>query len=131
VGRTGYRVGVSSTAGVPSDNTTLSAVLAEFAAAGHDGQFEVVAADGVCCVACSGVSAPAEYHVAAWRRLEGASDPDDMLSVVAVTCPSCDRRGALVLGFGPTAAADEAAVGRGLREATEGDSPPPATPPAG
>jgi hypothetical protein len=120
---------VSSTAGVPSDNTTLSAVLAEFAAAGHDGQFEVVGADGISCVACAAVSSPADYRVEAWRRLEGASDPDDMLSVVAVTCPSCARRGALVLGFGPTAAADEAAVGRLLREATGGGAPPPATPP--
>ena len=49
------------------------------------------------------------------RRLEGASDPDDMISVVAVTCPRCGTGGTLVLKYGPTAPENEAAVGQQLR----------------
>ena len=35
--------------------------------------------------------------------MEGASDPDDMLALVAMTCPQCGARGTLVLAFGPMA----------------------------
>ena len=41
------------------------------------------------------------------RRLEGASDPDDMLAVVAVECANCGLRGSLVLNYGPTATEDD------------------------
>jgi hypothetical protein len=48
------------------------------------------------------------------RRTEGASDPDDMLAVVALTCPRCQTRAAAVLGYGPEAAEDDADVLRTL-----------------
>jgi hypothetical protein len=35
------------------------------------------------------------------ERLEGDSDPSEMLAVCAVVCPSCGIRGTLVLTFGP------------------------------
>ena len=41
------------------------------------------------------------------RRLEGASDPDDMLAVVALECPVCSMKGTIVLHFGPEASAEE------------------------
>lgn len=44
------------------------------------------------------------------RRLEGASDPDDMVLVVAARCPSCETGGVMVLGFGPNASAEDAGV---------------------
>jgi hypothetical protein len=34
-------------------------------------------------------------------RLEGDSDPAEMLAVCAVACPKCGIRGTLVLTFGP------------------------------
>jgi hypothetical protein len=120
---------MSQEPGVPSDNTTLSAVLAEYAAAGYDGTFEVLSEVAIGCVACAAESEPAEFAVGGWRRLEGASDPDDMLSVIAVSCPRCGAGGTLVLGYGPAAAADEAAVGKRLREGGDAPgSPPPAVP---
>jgi hypothetical protein len=35
------------------------------------------------------------------ERLEGDSDPSEMLAVCAVSCPNCGIRGSLVLSFGP------------------------------
>jgi hypothetical protein len=35
------------------------------------------------------------------ERLEGDSDPSEMLAVCAVSCPNCGIRGTLVLTFGP------------------------------
>jgi hypothetical protein len=35
------------------------------------------------------------------ERLEGDSDPAEMLAVCAVVCPNCGKRGTLVLTFGP------------------------------
>ena len=35
------------------------------------------------------------------ERLEGDSDPSEMLAVCAVVCPACGRRGTLVLTYGP------------------------------
>ena len=52
----------------------------------------------------------AEAPVLELRRLEGASDPDDMLAIAAIECPNCAHRGSLVLNYGPTATAEDSAV---------------------
>jgi hypothetical protein len=115
--------------GVPSDNTTLTAVLAEYEAAGFAGQFEVISDSAVGCLTCGEESAAAEFCMAALRRLEGASDPDDMLSVVAISCPRCQANGTLVLGYGPNASAEEAAISKQLRDQRgEGSTTPPSSP---
>ena len=56
------------------------------------------------------------------RRLEGASDPDDMLVLAAVVCPQCSTRGFLVLNYGPSASAEDAAILGQLEQ----PAPPPA-----
>jgi hypothetical protein len=72
----------------PGDNTTLTEVLALYAAGGFPGVFSVTEDGLVECGTC-GVKAHADaVPMHSLRRLEGASDPDDMLAVVAVTCPS-------------------------------------------
>jgi hypothetical protein len=40
-------------------------------------------------------------HLERLERLEGASDPDEMLAVCAVECPECQAHGTLVLTYGP------------------------------
>jgi hypothetical protein len=110
--------------GFPSDNTTLTAVLHDYETAGFGAQFEVVSESVVRCVTCRQASAPSEFTMHATRRLEGASDPDDMLSVTAVSCPRCDARGTLVLGFGPNASGTEAMVGKSLRDQNDGRTIP-------
>ena len=103
-------------AGTPSDHTTLSEVLDHFRDDGFTGDFEVLSEDQIRCVSCGQTSDPNQVTAQALRRLEGASDPDDMLAVHGVTCPRCEARAALVLGYGPNASPAEAGVGRALRD---------------
>ena len=108
----------ADTAGVPSDHTTLSEVLGQFADAGFVGEFEVAGGGTTLrCLTCQGESPAAEIRQHTIRRLEGASDPADMAVVAAVTCPRCGAQGTLVLPFGPGASASEALVLAELRDA--------------
>ncbi|MEP6625457.1 MAG: hypothetical protein ABJC79_13510 [Acidimicrobiia bacterium] len=49
-------------------------------------------------------------EIAGVRRLEGASDPADMLAVLALTCPNCATMGTLTLNYGPESTPGEAIV---------------------
>lgn len=62
------------------------------------------------CFTCGTESDAASVEMAALRRTEGASDPDDMLAVAALTCPHCGARAAVVLGYGPESSEDDAEV---------------------
>jgi hypothetical protein len=83
---------------------------------GFRGNFTPLEADSVSegarlqCGSCHRVFGTHEAQVTELRRLEGASDPDDMLAVVALECPRCATRGTLVLNYGPTASTEEAAA---------------------
>ncbi|HSL75167.1 MAG TPA: hypothetical protein VK853_11890 [Ilumatobacteraceae bacterium] len=97
--------------------TTLSDVLHEAAVAGFDGEFEVAGDVGeLRCSHCRHVIGAADADRAWSRRLEGASDPDDMLHVSALTCPVCGGRGVFVSQFGAAASAGESAVLEQLRD---------------
>jgi len=62
------------------------------------------------------MSAAEVVAVDALRRLEGASDPDDMIVVAAVSCPKCGAKGTLVLKYGPEATPEESEVLRSLED---------------
>lgn len=98
--------------GIPSDNTTLVDVLHRYETAGYTGQFgTAVATDGgtaARCFTCGTIAPPETVDVVSLRRLEGASDPDDMIAVVALRCLSCGAHGTLALGYGPDSAPDDA-----------------------
>jgi hypothetical protein len=86
----------------------------EHSAPTEDGQFRATEDGGITCLTC-GVTSPAgvqRTHEAS--RLEGASDPDDMLLVLAVTCPACGASGSLPLGYGPQSTLEDAEVVRRL-----------------
>jgi hypothetical protein len=95
------------TTGGPSDNTTLVEVMARYAEQGFTGQFGVTDDALVRCFTCHTDSPSDAVHVVSLRRMEGASDPDDMIAVVALHCPHCDARGVLALGYGPDSAPEE------------------------
>jgi hypothetical protein len=98
--------------GVARGASTLMDVLSAFEAKGYRGQF--VARDGgtVECLSCHTRIPTTDLRADALRRLEGASDPAEMLAVVAVHCPNCDSDGTLVLNYGPEApASDDEALG--------------------
>jgi hypothetical protein len=94
---------------------TLLEVIDAFEAEGYVGQFMARAGSLVECATCH-ISTPADKMVGDHRlyRLEGASDPDDMVAVAALRCPTCTALGTLVLKFGPEASAIDADVLRCL-----------------
>ena len=101
--------------GYSPDGTTLLDVIDALDAKGYAGQFMARDAAIVECATCH-TRTPADKMVGDHRlyRLEGASDPDDMVAVAALRCPSCGTLGTLVLKFGPEASAIDAAVLRCL-----------------
>jgi len=96
---------------------TLRRVLDEFEADGFTGQLGARPGGVIRCFHCRHEFAPADAEVPTLRRLEGASDPDDMLAVLALTCPNCATKGTLVLGYGPEAALEDSEVLEALPDA--------------
>jgi hypothetical protein len=114
-----------SEAGVPSDNTTLLEVLAEFAEAGYRAD-AIAEPDAVLrCGVCRHAGAARDWHLDALRKLEGASDPDDTQAILALHCPNCGRGATAVVHLGPDADAGT------VQLVTELNGDLPATPPAG
>ena len=101
---------------IPADGTTLTAVLEAYATAGFVGSFSVTDDSRLQCHECQEISPPSSVEMASMQRLEGASDPDDMSAVIAITCPECASRGTLILGFGPAAPAEDGDVFRDLQD---------------
>jgi hypothetical protein len=98
--------------GIARGAQTLVEVLDELAGEGYGGEFRVTSDEPprLECRQCGHVFAPESVHPQRLHRLEGASDPDEMLAVAALTCPRCGAKGALTLTYGATADAGSAAV---------------------
>lgn len=90
-------------AGNPSDYDTVQGVLATLAADGWDGEADTREGGTIRWRRCGHESPAGEVEVAVLRRMEGASDPDDLVAVVAAPCPTCGDKASLVLHYGPTA----------------------------
>ena len=105
-------------AGAPSDNVTMTEVISALDADGYGAQFIPQAEGAVECSHCGAVVAAGDLDVAVARRLEGASDPADMSTVYAATCPRCGAGGTIVVAFGVNASAEEATIGRALAHAS-------------
>ncbi len=98
------------------EDRTIREVLAGLEARGFKGQFVPRAGAQVECIAC-GKRSPADHTLLRQLcRLEGDSDPADMLAVVALACPRCDALGTAVLGYGPEASDIDAEVLSGLED---------------
>src|SRR5215210_8904042 len=89
---------------------TLSEVLAAYAEGGYTGSFTALEGGSVECHACNSKSSASRVKMSSLRRMEGASDPGDMVAIVAIECPSCNAKGTLVLGFGPAASEEDSDV---------------------
>ena len=98
------------TAGAPSDNTTLQAVLEAYAAEGFEDAYDI-GEDGLLTHVATGKAEDLDdLEVVQFRRLEGASDPADMMLVVAVRSRHGGRQGVVITPYGPNASAGEADV---------------------
>ncbi len=94
---------------MPAD-PSLVGVLAELDDAGWTGQTMPLEGGRIRCLTCREEFAAETVSADHVRRLEGASDPGDMVIVVPVTCPSCSTRGVLVAHYGPDASPEDADV---------------------
>lgn len=103
---------------------TLTEVLAGYADGGFTGSFSAIEGSAVECHQCNARSDAASIIMSSLRRLEGASDPADMMAVVALECPACHAQGTLVLGFGPAASAEDSDVLLVLRDHRADDQLP-------
>lgn len=100
----------------PAARDTVSGILRALAEEGYGHQFVPGRDPGTLrCLVCGSTSAVERMTVHDERRLEGASDPDDMVLVEALSCPVCAAGGTIVLGYGPEASADDAALVAGLQ----------------
>src|SRR5215510_3295160 len=111
---------MSPAAGDPGDASTIAEVLSTFEQAGYQSQFVVRPVGELECTTCHRTVHARDARVHAFRRLEGASDPADMLAVVALVCPHCGALGTVVLSYGPAASDEDAAVMLDID-----DTPPP------
>lgn len=95
-----------------ADRTILE-VLADLETLGFTGQFMPREGGEVECVTCHQRSPADETVLRHLRRLEGESDPADMVAVVGLECPHCGTRGTAVLSYGPEASlVDSEVLGR-------------------
>lgn len=101
--------------GIPSDNDSLTGVLRDLTAIGFGASYRparepVEGRAAVVCGACGRSTAAEDLHLDVERRLEGASEPDEMVLVVAATCPACGSGGVIVLGYGPEASPEDSDI---------------------
>lgn len=91
--------------GVARGAESLLEVLAGLAAEGYEAEFRITRDDPARleCLQGGHPFAPGDARVSRIRRLEGASDPDEMLLVAALECPVCGAPGVVTIGYGPTA----------------------------
>jgi hypothetical protein len=80
---------------------SLLGILAAFRDDGFTSDFHARPGGIVECGQCHSPHPANTLELHRLERLEGDSDPSEMLAVCAVACPSCGIRGTLVLTFGP------------------------------
>jgi hypothetical protein len=85
------------------NHRTLTELVTTFEAEGYRGQMAAREGGFVLCLSCQMETPAGEMELDALERMEGASDPADMLAVAALVCPVCHTSGTLVLGYGPEA----------------------------
>lgn len=93
---------------------TIADALREFEARGYVGQFLVRDGALVECRQCGTVHRPPDVRLEGMRRIEGVSDPADMVFVGALVCPECGERGTATLQYGPMASPEDSEVLREL-----------------
>jgi hypothetical protein len=105
-------------------DVTLIEVLADLRSEGFSGECRISDDGAICCCTCGACQPASQVRPDGFRRLEGASDPGDMALVLALTCPACAERAAMVLRYGPEVEAAEAAVLVALKDPPEAVVPP-------
>jgi hypothetical protein len=106
------------------DAQTIAEVLRAYEREGYHGQFRAIDGARIECFTCHESSAASTVAVEQMARLEGPTDPADMVAVMGITCPRCSTRGTLLLGFGPEATLEDAEAFSALPDARHGSGVP-------
>lgn len=93
---------------------SIDDALREFEGRGYVGQFVVRPGGSIECTACHHQHEPKEVPLESMLRIEGSSDPADMVLVGAMRCPECGSTGTAVVEYGPNADADHGRVLRAI-----------------
>ena len=99
--------------GVARDASSMTTILEDLAADGFGNECTPGPRDQpgtITCGGCGQASDAGGFVVAEVRRLEGASDPDEMALIAALRCPVCGAGGAIVLSYGPEVTETAAAI---------------------
>lgn len=110
--------------GATAGASSLDEVLVAARRQGATTDMSPTGAGSIRCGGCGSISRPDEVGREWVHRLEGSSDPDELLSASAIRCPRCDRVGVLVLPFGPLADEVEADIARRLPDPRHHDMAP-------
>lgn len=110
----GQGLGMVVSRGGITGGFSIADALKEFERRGYVGQFAVRPGGHVECVACGCQHEPEKVPLSAMRRVEGVSDPADMVFVGALECTCCGQRGTATLKYGALAQPEEAQVLRHL-----------------
>jgi hypothetical protein len=102
--------GSVATSSAARSTQTITEVLEEYEAQGFDSQFMPDADSNLRCLNCNNSVPADEIGLAALRRIEGVSDPDDMAAIAALECPRCGAKGTVALKYGPGASIEEADI---------------------
>lgn len=106
---------VTSRGGV-SGGLSIADALREFESRGYVSQFVIRPGGLVECENCGTQHRPERVTMEAMRRIEGVSDPADMVFVGALRCPRCGATGTATIKYGPLAREEDAKVLRGLED---------------
>jgi hypothetical protein len=101
---------------------SLLGILAAFRDEGFTDDFHSRPGGMVECSRCNVTHRADELELHHLERLEGDSDPAEMLAVCAVVCPACGMRGTLVLTYGPEATREDDEVLERLEDARRTDA---------
>ena len=108
---------------VAQDAETLAEVIEMFEGFGYTASVKTEPDGDLTCLGCRVASPAHKFRVDGLRRLEGASDPDDLLVVAALECPNCGARASLILGYGPNASSEDTKVLQDLDRVDERRNP--------
>lgn len=111
----------------PGPTPSAATLIDVVEAARRDGaaaEFTVAPDTRLHCGSCDNDVDPSAVEREWMHRLEGASDPDELVSVSMITCPACAARGLLVLPYGPAADELESDIARHLPNPVRADMAP-------
>lgn len=98
---------------------TLTDFISAYARDGYRGSFAVRPGGRLFCASCKRTSDAGNVPLKAMRRVEGASDPDDMAAVAALECPACGARGTATFCVGTRCPPEDGLVLRALQDHRE------------